>query len=439
VFLASALIVSIGVMMNRFAVFTRPSIVGTTFAAFVLMHGVSGVPYAASKMEDVLHVPVSPHFAPVLGLSFLLYTLGAVFMAGVVEFDLRKSQLVFFRRPAPAMVNLGLRLLAALVVLASITWLYALAAERTGIEMLVTTAREYFELVDFRIAQTEENPYHYVSVLCSDTFAPIALMCALNIARAERTLLSWVVVCIAVGVGVVSATRDLHKAPLIFLALFCVLSRFMTTTRTNVVRPGFVLRVCGIIGGLGLLGYYITYELRASEAAVWTVNRLVLAPQVGVDSFLFVYPYILPFNHGLGIGLVGRVFGWQYFRNPPAEVAFIMTGNLHTTFNAFWSTEMWASFGYAGVVIGSFVVGAVLCGLDAWLLRRRRTSAACVMYAFLIIASVRGMSTSFFTTLLSGGLVLGPLFLMFLTGRLKRDELAAAGKAVTGRHPVEAT
>src|ERR1019366_9712971 len=126
---------------------------------------------------------------------------------------------------------------------------------------------------------------------------------------------------------------------------------------------------CGIIGGLGLLGYYITYELRASEAAVWTVNRLVLAPQVGVDSFLFVYPYILPFNHGLGIGLVGRVFGWQYFRNPPAEVAFIMTGNLHTTFNAFWSTEMWASFGYAGVVIGSFVVGAVLCGLDAWLLR----------------------------------------------------------------------
>src|SRR5205823_1255932 len=87
-------------------------------------------------------------------------------------------------------------------------------------------------------------------------------------------------------------------------------------------------------------------------------------------------------------------------------------------FNGFWSTDLWASFGYPGVIVGSAFVGAFMVLLD-WLTLRWlwKTELVVALYAFLIVDSVRAGSVSIFTMLASGGLALAPLLAALIGSR----------------------
>jgi len=168
-----------------------------------------------------------------------------------------------------------------------------------------------------------------------------------------------------------------------------------------------------VIAVLGSVGYYLTYDMGADDAVQATVDRVFVVPQQVVDWFLYVYPRMIDFNHGLGIGLVAKIFGTRDYVNPPFAVCGIITGDPRGSANGVWSTEFWAMFGYPGVIIGSAAVGALMVLLDRWCLERPRTATAAALYAYLIGATLTVPSMSIFTALLSGGLGSAPIFIWF--------------------------
>ncbi len=164
---------------------------------------------------------------------------------------------------------------------------------------------------------------------------------------------------------------------------------------------------------LGTLGYALTYGKSVGDALDDTISRIFVVPLASVHGFLYVYPHVVPFANGLGIGLMAKLFSVQDFVTPDAIVGTLVSGP-NTCFDSIWTTDLWANFGWAGVFIGSAFVGALLLLLDRWCLMRKRTAVTVALYSFMVVSSTQLTEASIFTMLLSGGLATAPLLAWLL-------------------------
>jgi hypothetical protein len=284
--------------------------------------------------------------------------------------------------------------------------------------LLAEEARDEGRIRAFRLAFHDENAYFYAGSLVNNIFAPILLLVAYNEYRRLRSGLWFLLACALLGLLLLTSTAGVHKAPVAFACLFLVVNWFFGRPRPNVTNSAKFWLAPGLtLSGVGALGYYLTYQVDAEGALKQTVDRIVVVPQYCVNSFLHVYPRIVGFNYGLGIGLIARILGVNHYESPPFLVASIITGEDNVSSNAFWSTEFWASFGYPGVVVGSIFVGALMAWFDRFCLANSRNSISIALYAFMVIAVLRMPNASIFTGLLSGGLAVGCFFAAMLGGR----------------------
>lgn len=408
-----AIVVSLVYMMARFKIHRAPTVVGVTFLTLFAMHGISALPYAQGDVGRELSqgVPVSPYFPAVVGLSFAFFAVGATMMAFWLNADLPTLQESYYRQPLePSRVNLPSFLLFA-VVSVVLGMLFVYGAGDTGVEMLTHQSRHDATLREFRLNFKQANPYWYWGMLVNSVFGPILLVVAMVEARAVRSVTWGATAAVLFIVLVLTSTANLHKAPLALLVLTVSLGAMLSRAELDHKRMRrFWVWIVAVVGVVGGVGYYLTYSLEADQAWQATLDRIFVVPQICLDEFLFVYPKIVDFNYGRGIGLVAKMLGDSGYVAPAFMVAQIITGDARTSSNAFWSSELWAAFGFVGVIAGSMFVGALMVWLDNYCLRKRRTPTSIATYAFLTVACLRMPSISLFTALLSGGIALGPIF-----------------------------
>jgi hypothetical protein len=433
VFLASSLALSVWIMAARFSLFRRISVVGAVFLAFLVMHGLSAIPYAAGMIDrsPLLSGPVHEDFPYVLGASFLFFAVGAVLTARAFHFELPQLQRAFFgQKPDPAPPRMvGFLVLIGMAI--GLALLFTFGAGRTGWELLAEEARNERVLREFRLAYVDENPFYYVGSYAKNLLLPVAMLTALNLAafggRRRWAAAGWGLF----GMLLLTSIANLHKLPVIIALLFVLLNRSLRTSRNEITGFRPLLLPGVIILLVGPILYFVTYDLTGQDAFAATLTRIMVVPQACLEGFLHVYPSKLPFNHGLGIGLVSKLLGSRSYVSPPFAVGEYISGDPNVSANAFWSSEMWAAFGYAGVVLGSMFTAGFLVSLDALMLRRRRTAMSAATYAYLVVASLAVPSVSILTAMLSGGLALAPLLLTLLdapgTAASDPDALAAAG------------
>jgi hypothetical protein len=406
-------------MAVQFHVHRTPSMVGVTFLVLLVMHGITAVPFAMGIWGQDLpwFVPISPDFPWVIAATFAAYALGAALASEGLRFDLPRRHAAFFARPLePAEFGwLPYAAASTVAIIVSVYYAYG-AGGRTGIEMLSASTREGATLREFRLAFREANPYYYVGSLASQIFDPILMLVALAQARLAKSMWWSLTAVLLFGVNLLAATAELHKAPLAILVLYGLLC-WMQSGSSRIASSRFFVLSGAVLLAVGSVGYYFTYDIEAGEAWQATIDRIVLVPQMCVNWFLYVYPRLIDFDNGLGVGLVAKIVGVRDYVSPPYAVSQIITGEPNTSANAMWSTEFWASFGYPGVVLGSMLVGALMVLLDWWCLERRRTATAVALYSFLIVTAIKVPSGSIFTALLSGGIGLGPLFVFLVLER----------------------
>lgn len=422
-----SLVVCTGVMIWRFEIHRRPSVVGATFLGLLVMYGVGAIPYSLEWVGGDILSRGAPHpqLPWFLVASFVFFTLGAVFAAWGLRFDLVKLHLRRMARP-PVSRRLNQTLFYVLALGSCVGAVaYAFGAGRTGAEVLLASGEDTASLRSFRQSFATDNPYGYVGALINNVVGPLSLLIALNRAKLRRNaaniaLAGALMVCL-----LLSSLASLQKAPIALLLLVVVLNFYWIQRGESRVRIRIWLAAAGVVVLVGLVGYMVTYHLSVSEAASWTRDRILVIPVAGVDAFLWVYPDKVEFNGGMGIGMLARLAGETDYISPPLLVGAIMARE-GTSLNAFWSTELWAAFGYPGVIFGSFIVGAAMITIDRWALSFRRSELAAAQYAVLMVIAIKMLSTSFFTALLSGGLILTPmiaaaLIMRYGTGPVAQD------------------
>ncbi len=418
-FLVLALIASLFAMARFFSLFGRISIIGTVFLTLFVMHGVSAIPYSLGFLErDMLvrnNVPVS--FPLVLGMSFLCFVVGALAATHLLHFDLRIAQRSFFAGPMAKRLPSPGRYLMTCSLAVGLGLLFAFGAGQTGLQLLAVQSRQGAELRDFRMSFVETNPYFYIGSYAKNFLVPIAMLVAFNVGAVRHTrawrFAGWSLFLFLVVISV----ANLHKFPVIVAFLYLVLNHLFRTTVGG--RASF--RPLALIGGailvLGSLLYYLTYDLETSDALYSTFYRVFVIPQQCLEGFLQIYPDVEQFNGGLGVGLLARLLGSGSYVSPPFLVGETMTGESGVSANAFWSSELWAAFGYPGVILGSLAVGALFVALERWSLARPRTPVSVAAYAYLVVAAIGVLNVSIFTSLLSGGIALAPLAVLILERR----------------------
>lgn len=417
-------VVCVAWMAYYFRALTAPSLVGLTFVMIVLRYGAAAVWYANNNPR--LPIPLPGSFLYFLGGTFLSYVIGATAVAAVLQHRTSDAQRRFFSQPMSAGTEVLRPFAFAFTLIVSVVaaLYYISASERTGIEMLVAHSQEVVTLRTFRQDFGATNPYSYVGFLAGQVTMPVLLMVAVALWIRTR---SWAWALLVFGMTAiifVAVTMSLSKAPIVVVAIYVMLAVFLGRWDGARLRVREVVLPAVVVLLLGSAGYAATYGSSASDSLGDTLDRLFVVPLISVHGFLHVYPDLVPFHEGLGIGTVAKLAGVSNYVSPPLIVGTAIAGQ-GVCADSIWSVDLWANFGWPGVLLGSAGVGGVLVLLENWCLHQARTAVNVAVYAFLMGATARLAEGSIFTMLLSGGLVIVPL-LGVIVGRFPSTENSVA-------------
>jgi hypothetical protein len=401
-------------MVHQFRLFQHPSLVGFTFIAAMLQYGLMAVSYGQSP-ELPFRLPEEyPYF---LGATFTFYVIGASVAASIARFSIPDEQRRFFGASlGSAAVNVP-RYVVIFVATLALGLLFVGSTEQTGIEMLVTHGGEQALLRRFRNEFRESNPYSYAGFVITYVIGPMLMMMAINVWRRERKPAWAAAAAVMLGLLVVTSTASLAKAPIVVLMLYVLANQFLSNWGGKQIRIVQVAVPAVLVLGLGALGYALTYGHGPAEAFEDTIDRIFVIPLMCVHAYLYVYPNVVDFEHGMGIGLVAKLLDTPAYTSPAAVVGYAVTHS-NSTSEAIWSTDLWANFGWPGVIIGSAAIGALMVSLDRWCLLRPRGPATIALYAFFLVSSIHVAEVTIFTMLLSRGLIIAPLLAWLLEAGL---------------------
>lgn len=419
--LAIALAASALVMIRRFDIHRYVSITGVCFISTFAAYGVTAIPWGAGVIGPYYPFGAPSHdYAFVVAGAFVFFVIGAAISASLQSFDLRRAQLEFFARPQER-GELRLPLLAAGIFscVTVIIW-FALPLAGSALLFLISRAGDSSAIFEFRLAANQSaGAASYVLSIIGAVVGPVLLLSALNLARRgathEKRDASALAIVLSLSL-VATAIAALHRAPVVYLLLFVGANAFLSRFPRPRVGWRVLLAVAALLVIVGGMTYYLTDRISPFEAARRAIDRVFLGgAQPSLDGFLQTYPRLIPFNNGQGIGLFARVLGITDYQTPALLVGYAEYGRPNFNLTCFWACDLWASFGYPAVLIGSLLVGALAVTLDRFCLTNMRNTAVGVaLYAFMIVQVVEVAYNSIFTMLLSGGLVLAPALAWFL-------------------------
>jgi hypothetical protein len=444
--LALALISSIALMVSKFGVHRTLSITGVTFLSVFAAHGVTAIPWSIGWVggDYYLYPTPSPNYPWVVATSLVGFLVGALAAARLQSFDLRVAQTTFAaQRLARGRVSF-LALTITIVVVAFLAiWLTLLPAAAA---ILTLAGRSPEAITQFRSnSGAVFGLIAYPLSIFATVIGPLLLLTAINVARtslgAERRASLLMIGALSLAL-LLAAASTLQRAPIVMLFLFVMASFYLSSRRYPAVDRRIAVGAVAVVLVVGTAAYVATTSLNVFDSVRFVFDRVFIIPQQALDAFLHVYPYEIPYSGGLGVGLFARIAGVADYQMPALLVGYMSTGSPRVDLDCFWACDLWANFGYLGVVIGSVFVGALVVSLDRWCLRMmKRTAVGSALYAFMLVQSIQMVHLSIFTMLLSGGFVIAP----FIAWLLERPSIGwprrtrSEGGAIAGAKDRDST
>jgi hypothetical protein len=246
--------------------------------------------------------------------------------------------------------------------------------------------------------------------------APVAIILAANIKR--WPWLRWGFLLILAFALIQTG----HKMPLVMMAIFVFLSRFLIKQRLmlspRVYGLGAIILLLVVFGALPAM-YMLTGEKTYSVALYWSWVRVFLEPARGLQLYFEVYPKYHEFLHGMSTGTIASLVGVEAFTPPSIYIPRdILRSEKFTSYPALFIGEAWADFGFAGVIVFSILAAFILQLYNVWYFSRTRPR---LEETALLLAIAMGtkhlLESNLLTALLTFGLLLNALvygFVQFL-------------------------
>lgn len=264
-------------------------------------------------------------------------------------------------------------------------------------------------LIELRESAAAQVPGTYATNLARFAILPPLALALVSEAIHRRTA-GAVALAIAAWTGVlISRMATLHKAPATFWLLGLLL---LWSTLGRVRRPMRIMAI-GVSAAALLMVFLYGFIYGEGWREGWehTVERTTGVPQFSVLFYLKTFPDLHEHLHGSSISFIQRLSGDDV---TPSYAVLMDLWRIGGTPNAGFIGDGWADFGWAGVVGTSLLVGLTVRLLESLVLSMPRTALFHGCYVAVILSTVNLTSVSFWTTLLTHGLGLGPIIVFLL-------------------------
>ena len=149
-----------------------------------------------------------------------------------------------------------------------------------------------------------------------------------------------------------------------------------------------------------------------TDADVWFAleaigRRLVYLPALVLYNYFEVFPEQVGHLYGLTIGKLAWFVGGDNFNSANYVYQYMYPERVESGLaNAAFVGNLWADFGFAGVLVGGVVAGAIMQFLQVTLVREKKDVLSVAIYSYLIFAFWLLSSTALPVVLLSNGVIL---------------------------------
>jgi len=393
--------------------FSMFSIPGLAFIFVFLWHGWY-VPVflftgrlAALSLNDALRL----RFFAVLSLMYICFLFGIMFMKALLHF--KSDEVLQYGRKRIIHDLKATRSLLYIILAGMITLtLYFLLRTSASPIAYIKYAGETELLSHLRNQVTAGPTLDYLFGIGRFVIFPLVTLAFIGIAKYERTLKSKLIALMAFITTSVALISTLHKGDVFpFLAMVIV---FLWLYKGKLQYPLKKLALIGVTFVLLASGIYAAYYGISLAGGFYALfSRITTGPNYSLALHLMYFPDKFGFLHGGSIGVLNRIFGNEHFLSLGVLVARAR-GHSTGSFNAAFFTGLWADFGYPGVIIGSFLLGAYLQWLQIWLVRSAKSLSNLALFAYLLITVYYLANVSIYPSLLTFGLVSGPIFMLLI-------------------------
>jgi hypothetical protein len=277
----------------------------------------------------------------------------------------------------------------------------------------VTTIWQFLSIKDDNFARDAFRLHHggspnYLYRVLLGAVAPMLVIWGLIAGWSEKTWPLLSATLLLFIVTMIGKADTLSKAPAAFFLIQLMVAALLTFTNRITWRSA----------------------LAASSAValvLYTVTRLVMIFPEGIQIFAVVhyrvfeatnqallenfatFPFVHPFMWGTNIRPAALLMGLPYL---PAYsiVAHTWYGTYDVTSNALFIADAWADFSYLGVIAFSAMAGAVCRSIDVNFLASGKTVAGVAVLGATFFGIFTLLSTALNAALISGGLLLAPVF-----------------------------
>lgn len=239
-------------------------------------------------------------------------------------------------------------------------------------------------------------------------FFPLITLIILAVYFIERSKFYLILSLAAVAMTCLALFSGFHRFPIVHFAVMVMVSIWIFRGRLFYRKKLLFLLLSAAVL-FGALLYLFTYDVSLPTAIFYVFNRFTEGANLAWILHLKYFPDYYDFLWGRDIGLLSRVMGWEYVSSP--QLIAETFGAHGANFNAMFASGLWVNFGYSGVIIGSFLLGAYLQWLQVWLIRSPRTPTRMALFGYLSLNTWFLSSISVFPALFSFGLATAPIFI----------------------------
>lgn len=379
---------------------------------------------SAAKGEDVL-----PTLDLALAMTFVFVCLGVIVtdrLTGMSATSWR-SAFMYWER-TPARINTGdvLRVTLVSVVLAICVLLPFLFIDDQLPKVLNYFTADLGEFEKIALRREEGGSGFYLYNLMLANLLPFVGFCllALVFSRARGIgIKAWAmffIVLVAIG-----KAATLSKAPLAIFALQCAIVWLMLSKLTLSSRNVVVL--AGLATFLFVLMAWVANP--SLEKLTFVFDFLFYRVFMIVNESLFEYfaaiPYVIPHSWGTQSSWIVALF-----QSDPKLATYWLVGEVHrgtlgSTTTVMFLGDAWADFAWGGAALTAFLIGAVTRLIDFHLIvKRGKTMASVAGLALGHFGVFIAMSTSFQTSLITGGLLFIIPFVALISQKRRRRPTA---------------
>lgn len=376
------------------------------FLPFVWLYLAGGEYYLFSEAPD--NALSSGRMRSAIWVTPLLLLIGALLVEALTN---RESQVPLKSLPR-ASVQPATR--ATLLVIAGVVTaanLYYFFQNFSALTTLASSAGNRLTIMSTRAEVAEHSGGYGPAVLRGALGPLVSLYFFLDFIDSKRSSKDlWRL--LPVLAEILARVVTLHRSPAVFLLGMLLLAgrrRIAFSLRTGLSLLGVMLMIFVFISAY--TAFIDGRDFAYGMEQVW--DRIVVAPNFGLWNYFEVFPSFAEHTNGGNINLINKLF--MDGRVIPANLYIpgVVYGLPTASWNAVFIADLWADFGWFGLLIGPFVIGMFIRFLDVLYCSYPHDRLSQAAWFASMFGMISALSAGFPGALLSTGGV-GVILILFL-------------------------